>query len=81
MVYAESELYLSHGKDDFAGGRAHVAEVTVESSSVWVELAEQPGTRHNWGWLGPKQNHLRATYGRAKAHPDPDHRPEFNRWD
>jgi hypothetical protein len=81
-VYAYGESYLSHGEDDFAGGRARVARVTVDPpSSVWVEFEEQPGTRHNWEYLGPKQNTLRAIYGRAKAHPDPDHRPAFNRWD
>lgn len=80
-VYAESELYLSHGEDDFAGGRAVVANVTTDfASNVWVEFEEQPGTKHNWKYLGPKQNALRAWHGRAKAHPAPDYRPEFSRW-
>ena len=81
-VYAEGQLHLSHGEDDFAGGVARVKRVEIDANSrVWVEFEEQPGTMHNWEFLGPRQNQLRALYGKSRAHADPDHRPEFNRWD
>ena len=79
-IYVESEFYLSHGEDDFVGGRARVMQVKLdEKLRAWVEFEVQSGKMHNWEYLGPKQNPLRARYGKAMAHRDPDRRPEFNR--
>jgi hypothetical protein len=84
-IYIDTELYLSHGRDDFRGGLAKVVEVKTELSAgkpcLWVRVEEQPDSWHNWTtFLGPKQDKLRAEFGQQRAHPEPDLRPQFNEW-
>jgi len=82
VVYVETELYLSHGRDDFRGGLAEVIEVTNAISkgkpTPFILIAQEPDTRHNWRLLAAAQKTLRAEFGKRWAGPDPDQRPEFN---
>jgi hypothetical protein len=84
MIYLDTELYISHGRDDFRGGLAEVIEVKPDVSggkpTPFIRTAQQPDTWHNWKYLAAEQKKLRAEFGKRWAHPDPDHRPEFNEW-
>jgi hypothetical protein len=81
-VYIPSELFLWHGRDDFAGGLCRIARVTelllAGRAVPFVEVEEQPGSLHNWEDLLRQQGELRARYGDRRGHADPDWRPEFN---
>lgn len=81
-IYLPSELYLWHGRDDFAGGLCRVARVTEDfpasSANPFVEVAERPGVLYSWAWLMEQQDDLRGRFGERRGHADPDWRPEFN---
>jgi hypothetical protein len=85
VIYVETELYLGHGVDDFRGGLAEVGEMQEGKSKgrpvLYIRVVQQPDTLHNWHYLAAEQKKLRAEHGKNWAHPDPDHRPEFNRWE
>lgn len=85
VIYVETELYLGHGVDDFRGGLAEVSEMQEGKSKglpgLYVRVVQQPDTLHNWHYLAAEQKKLRVEHGKNWAHPDPDHRPEFNRWE
>ena len=85
VIYVETELYLGHGVDDFRGGLAEVSEMQEGKSKgqpvLYIRVVQQPDTLHNWHYLAAEQKKLRAGHGKSWAHPDPDHRPEFNRWE
>jgi hypothetical protein len=82
VIYVDTELYVSHGVDDFRGGKATVTAVRMGvsrgASVPFVEVAENPGSFYNWELLAEKQAALAAEFGDVRAHPDPDPRPEFN---
>ena len=80
VIYVDSDRYLSHGCDDFQGGKATVARVWTDLplKGVYVEIAENPGTYYAWDYLAEQQAEFAARYGDTWAHPDPDDRPEFN---
>jgi hypothetical protein len=82
VVYVDTELYVSHGRDDFRGGLAEVTEVRPDISkgnpTPFIRVAQEADTLHNWKILAADQKKLRAEFGKKWAHPDPDHRPEFN---
>lgn len=85
-IYVPTELYLSHGMDDFCGGLARVTAVKEGISGGktvhFIQIAERPGSSYNWEqYLVLEQEKLKARFGKSRAHPDPDDRPEFNRWD
>lgn len=84
VVYVDTELYLSHGRDDFRGGLGEVVEFAPDISAgkpvPFVRVAQEPDTWHNWLELASAQKKLRAEFGKSWAHPDPDFRPEFNEW-
>ena len=83
-IYVDSAWYLSHGEDDFEGGRVTVSSVRVDTSAgepTWfVSITERPGHSYNWAILKERQAELAAEFGDKKGHPDPDNDPEFNRW-
>ena len=85
VIYVETELYLGHGVDDFRGGLAEVSEMQEGKSKgqtvLYIRVVQQPDTLHNWHYLAAEQKKLRAEHGKNWAHPDPDHRPEFNKWE
>ena len=84
VIYIGTELYLGHGRDDFRGGLAEVSEVRQDVSkgqpAPFVRVLQQMDTLHNWKMLASEQKELRQRHGKDWAHPDPDHRPEFNDW-
>jgi hypothetical protein len=84
VIYVDTELYLSHGRDDFRGGLAEVIESSPDISAgkptPFVRVAQEPSTWHNWRDLAAIQKKLREEFGQSWAHPDPDDRPEFNEW-
>lgn len=84
IIYVDTSLYLSHGVDDFRGGLAEVAEFGTQKSAgkptPFVKVVQLIDTWQNWQMLAADQRKLRAEFGRAWAHPDPDHRLEFNQW-
>ena len=79
-VYIPTEVYLWHGRDDFAGGLCRIARVTTlfDRPQLFVEVEERPGTFYSWDDLLRQQDELRARFGSRRGHPDPDWRPEFN---
>jgi len=85
VVYVDTDLFLSHGADDFRGGKATVSAVEVQISNgspmPFIEVAQNPGTWYNWAMLADKQAALAAEFGDTWAHPEPDLRPEFNRFE
>jgi hypothetical protein len=84
VIYLDTELYISHGRDDFRGGLAEVIEYSPDISAgkltPFVRAVQEPDTWHNWRELAAAQKKLRAEFGKKWAHPDPDDRPEFNEW-
>lgn len=84
VIYIGTELYLGHGRDDFRGGLAEVMDVRQEKSkgqlTPFVRVVQQADTLHNWNLLASEQKEHRRQHGKSWAHPDPDHRPEFNDW-
>jgi hypothetical protein len=82
VVYVDTDLYVSHGADDFRGGKATVAAVRPGTSKgaevAFIEVVQNPGTFYNWRLLAVRQDALAAEFGDSWAHPDPDFRPEFN---
>jgi hypothetical protein len=84
VIYVDTSLYLSHGRDDFRGGLAEVIEYRMDISAgkpaPFVRLVQEPDTWHNWKMLAVEQKKLRVEFGKNWAHPDPDFRPEFNEW-
>jgi hypothetical protein len=82
VIYLPTSLYLSHGRDDFQGGRCIVSGVKDGISggapAVYVSVKERSGHSYNWAFLGPEQAELQKRFGEAPGHPDPDYREEFN---
>ncbi len=82
VIYVPTDLYLTHGADDFHGGKAQVVEV-VEGISAglkapFIRVRERPDTLYNWLYLSRQQEELRKEFGDQEAYSDPDYRPEFN---
>ncbi len=84
IIYVDTSLYLSHGVDDFRGGLAEVAEFGFDTSAgrstPFIKVVQLIDTWQNWQMLAADQRKYRAEFGKSWAHPDPDHRPEFNEW-
>jgi hypothetical protein len=84
IIYVDTDLYLSHGIDDFRGGLAEVADFNTQTSAAkptpFVKVVQLLDTWHNWKMLAEQQPRLRAEFGKSWSHPDPDYRPEFNEW-
>jgi hypothetical protein len=84
VIYVDTELYVSHGRDDFRGGLGEVTEfgpdISAGKPTPFVRVAQEPDTVHNWKYLATQQKELRHRHGKEWAHPDPDNRPEFNEW-
>ena len=87
-IYVGTSLYLSHGMDDFMGGIATISKIEKSKclpedhcNYLMVGIKENSGALYNWKHLLEEQNKLKKEFGKEKAHPDPDDRPEFNMWD
>jgi len=53
-------------------------EISAGKPVPFVCVAQERDTWHNWQMLSAAEKKLRAEFGKKWAHPDPDHRPEFN---
>jgi len=67
VIYIGTELYISHGCDDFRGGLAEVIETRQEKSkgllTPFVRVVQQPDSLHNWKMLAEEQSTLRGRHG------------------
>jgi len=82
VIYVPPRLFVTRGREDTSGGRATVTRVSKGMSAGeevhFVSFKEINGS-FNWEHhLAPAQDDLRRRFGDGHAHPDPDHRPEFN---
>lgn len=80
-IYVDTEVYISHGRDDFIGGRAKVTSVRRESYGCVITIEERPNCEYSWAGLAEKQAELKKKFGDQRAYEDPDYDPEFNTWD
>ncbi|HCC23395.1 TPA: hypothetical protein DF272_04455 [Candidatus Falkowbacteria bacterium] len=82
VIYIRGGMSLSHGVDDYTGGKATVTVVKMGVSGgrnvPFVSVREVPGHSWNWESLAQDQAALRESHGESWAAPDPDERPEFN---
>ena len=67
IIYVDTDLYLSHGVDDFRGGLAEVADFGTQTSAArptpFVKVVQLMDTWHNWQILAEQQRKLRAEFG------------------
>jgi len=84
VIYVRGAMFMSHGVDDYVGGKATVSKVEQGMSAgkmvPFVSVREIPGCSMNWNMLAEEQDALRECFGNEWAYPDPDDRPEFNGW-
>jgi hypothetical protein len=83
-IYVPTSLYLSHGRDDVEGGLAKVTEVCPSKDSpnqTCIRVAEHPNDTYWWSSLETRQDELKLRFGTRRAYPDPDNRPDMNRFD
>jgi hypothetical protein len=84
VIYVDTSIYISHGRDDFRGGLGEVigfrSDISAGRPTPFVCVAQDPHTWHNWKILAEMQKELRQRHGKEWSHPDPDMRPEFNEW-
>src|SRR5882672_6723467 len=84
VIYVDTSLYISHGRDDFRGGLAEVVEFSIDISAgkptPFLRVAQEPATWSNWQMLAVDQKKLGTEFAKSWAPPDPDFRPEFNEW-
>ena len=83
-IYVPSALHLSRGRDDVMGGLAKVTSVSKDMSGGeqvhFISVKEIP-SGFNWEqYLALMQDDLKKEFGKNRARPDPDDRPEFNEW-
>ncbi len=71
-IYVDSSMSISHGSDDFVGGKATVSHVETKYGNVWVSIKERPGHSYTWGFLSEKQDFLKKEFGNKKSYADPD---------
>lgn len=83
-IYIGSSWYLSHGIDDFRGGKCRVSCIKIETSAgrpTWfVGVEENPSSRYNWETLRKEQAKLKKEFGEERGRPEPDDDPDSNRW-
>lgn len=87
--YLGTELYMSHGIDDFDGGLCRIINIINEEikhpknerppiNMLYVEFEERPGFKYNWNYIIKNQEEWRKAYGKRRGRPIPDYRREFN---
>jgi hypothetical protein len=86
IIYVPTSLYLSHGRDDFEGGKAIVHRIEKANSSGkkvhMVAIKERNGYIYNWeSYLAKNQKEWKKKYGDKIAHHDPDYSEDSNRDD
>lgn len=78
FIYLDTSLYVTHGADDFMGGKCEVASVKEEWGIIWVSVKEDPETWHGWPELYKMQEQLKSEFGNRRGYKRADYRTEFN---
>ena len=82
QIYVPTQLFLSHGEDDFLGGIATVNRIIIEPNLIMVGIEEaSEAVRYNWAYLKKHQEEWAEKYWNRIAHEAPDFRTEFNKHD
>jgi len=78
-IYVDSSFYISHGEDDFVGGKCEISKVEISKrlpidhcNSIMIEVKERPGTLYNYKYLLEEQDKLKKEFRNKKGHADPD---------
>lgn len=78
-IYVGSSFSISHGSDDFAGGKCTISSVQYSEglkeghvNYCFVGIKERPGHSYNYGVLLEEQAELKKEYGNQVGHTDPD---------
>jgi len=75
QFYVPNAFFLEKGKDDFMGGIATVAKVTVKVIDMFetpmIEMKERPGIVYNYFYLADIQDELKNEFGNREACLDP----------
>lgn len=78
-IYVGSSFYISHGSDDFCGGKATIGKIEFNDrlgkdhvNYCMISIKERPGVMYNYKDLLERQKELKKQFGNKKAHPDPD---------
>jgi hypothetical protein len=78
-IYIPSSRYISHGRDDIAGGLATITEVSeVGGACNWFVKVAEVSISYNYKILMELQAELKEEFGEQLAHPDPDWSPDSN---
>lgn len=88
LIYVPGAAYVYRGSEDFAGGIAVISKVEKSThlspdhyNYIMIGIDSRPNTMYNYRSLLEEQEELKKEYRDRVAHPDPDHRPEFNQPD
>jgi hypothetical protein len=79
-IYLPTSLYLSHGVDDFLGGLCKILKIEEDSNWKWIEVEEEPGTRHDYKHIVENQEKWAKEYGVRRGRKDPDYDFDSNCW-
>jgi len=79
-IYLPTELYLSHGEDDFNGGLCKIIETGEEGGWKWVTVKENPGKRYSLDHVAKNQRKWKKEYGKSKGKRTPDYSLDSNCW-
>jgi len=78
-IYVNSSFYISHGSDDFCGGKCTINRIEYNEklgkdhcNYCMVGIKERPGTMYNYKSLLDQQKELKKQFGNNVGHPDPD---------
>ena len=78
-IYVGSSFYISHGEDDFVGGKCIISKVEFSktlpkehNNYCFVEVEENRGVLHNYTLLMKEQDKLKKQFGDNKGYVDPD---------
>lgn len=78
-IYVDSSFYISHGSDDFAGGKCTISSIEYsdhlnedDCNYCMIGIKERPGYSYNYKILLEEQAELKKEYGNQVGHPDPD---------
>jgi len=78
-IYVGTSLYISHGSDDFIGGKCTISKVQYSDhlpkdhcNYCMVGIKERPGYMYNYRALLEDQKKLKKEFGNRVGRPDPD---------
>lgn len=77
-IYVHSSLYISHGLDNFVGGKCTISKIKVDydlpedsENRIMIGIKERPGYLYNYKLLLKEQDELKKEFGELKGHQDP----------